>query len=103
MPNIPVNSIPFPCDIDPIFRVEYPDKSKVPSDEEIETRIKNLLMWNPDVDATDINPDGIDVEVKNGVVYLSVSVSDRRAYQAIQDTARYSPGVVDVENKMIIT
>jgi len=50
----------------------------------------------------DINPDGIDVEVKDGVVYLSGAVSDWRAYQAVQDTARYSPGVVDVENQLII-
>ncbi len=153
------------------LKVEHPNKGKVPADQEIETRIKNLLMWNPEVDATDINlsvvsglvtlvgavdsywkkikaeelagtiygvveiindlavvpsdrvvdkvigddisealdrhkdinPDGIDVEVKDGVVYLSGAVSDWPAYQAVQDTARYSPGVIDVENQLIIT
>lgn len=43
----------------------------------------------------DINPDSVDVEVKEGVVHPSGSVSDRRACQAVEDTVRYSPGVMD--------
>ena len=47
------------------LKVEHPDKRKVPSDDEIETQIKSLLMWNPDVDATDVS-----LSVVSGLVTL---------------------------------
>jgi osmotically-inducible protein OsmY len=49
-----------------------------------------------------VNPDDIDIKINNGVVTLTGAVPDRRAYRAARDAARYTPGVVDVINELLV-
>jgi osmotically-inducible protein OsmY len=51
---------------------------------------------------TDINPNQINVKVEDGVVSLAGTVTKWGEYHAAEDAARYSSGVVDVKNHLII-
>jgi osmotically-inducible protein OsmY len=66
-------------------------------DKEIAEQIEAALERNVYVD-----PDRVDVKVNNGVVTLTGSVADRRAYRAARDAARFTPGVVDVINELTV-
>jgi osmotically-inducible protein OsmY len=48
------------------------------------------------------NRDEIDIKVDNGVVTLTGTVPDRRAYRVARDTVRHTPGVVDVINELLV-
>jgi osmotically-inducible protein OsmY len=49
-----------------------------------------------------VNADRVDVKVNEGVVTLTGTVPDKRAYRATRDRARYTPGVVDVINELVV-
>jgi osmotically-inducible protein OsmY len=59
--------------------------------------ISRALEGNPAV-----NPDTIDVGIQDGKVRLSGTVPGRRAYQAVEAIFRNIPGVVNIENDLII-
>jgi osmotically-inducible protein OsmY len=150
--------------------VKHPTWMSVPSDEEVETSIKNMLRWDATIDASDIravadagwvtlrgtvpalwqklkaedvalgvrgvrgatnelavvpsqkhedreiaeqieaalernvyvDPDQVDVKVSDGVVILTGTLSDRRAYRAARDAAHFTPGVIDVINELTV-
>jgi hyperosmotically inducible periplasmic protein len=50
-----------------------------------------------------LDPDSINVFVENGVVTLSGHVPDRQALKAAEDAARFTPGVVEVSNSLVVT
>jgi len=67
------------------------------SDEKIGQDIMSLMGRNS---ALDVNK--ITVEIKNGDVVLYGSVPSRRGFDVAEDLARYTPGVLSVENKLSI-
>ena len=67
------------------------------SDEKIGQDIMSLMGRNP---ALDVNK--ITVEIKNGNVVLYGSVPSRQGFDVAEDLARYTPGVLSVENKLSI-
>ncbi len=66
-------------------------------DRRIAEEIVAALERNVYVDA-----DRVDVKVNDGVVTLTGTVPDKRAYRATRDRARYTPGVVDVINELVV-
>ena len=69
--------------------------SKSLSDESIAEDIMQDIELNSGVDVNKV-----DVRVENGVVTLSGVVPTWGMYFAVEDTARYTPGVVDVANRL---
>jgi len=67
-------------------------------DQAIADGIAKALARNPHIDA-----DSIDIRVRDGVVTLSGSVPNRTAFEAAQEAAQYSSGVVEVYNKLKIS
>lgn len=63
------------------------------SDERIEEDVSEMLMYHPEVDATNI-----EVKVEDGEVTLSGSVNDRRTKRLAEDIADQCNGVVEVHN-----
>jgi osmotically-inducible protein OsmY len=49
-----------------------------------------------------IHADSVNVEVEGGRVTLSGKVPDRAAYNSAADVSRFTPGVIDVENRLTI-
>jgi len=67
-------------------------------DQAIADGIAKALARNPHIDA-----DSIDITVRDGVVTLSGSVPNRTAFEAAQEAAQYSLGVVEIYNKLKIS
>ena len=67
-------------------------------DQAIADGIAKALARNPHIDA-----DSIDIRVRDGVVTLSGSVPNRTAFEAAQEAAQYSLGVVEIYNKLKIS
>ena len=63
------------------------------SDERIREDVCDLLMRRPEVDASDV-----DVQVKDGEVFLTGTVTERRMKRVIEDLAEEVLGVDDVHN-----
>jgi HSP20 family molecular chaperone IbpA len=67
------------------------------SDDKIREHVCELLLWNPDVDATDI-----DVTVQDGVVYLKGFVDSRHSKRTAERIIDHLSGVKDVQNQLIL-
>ena len=65
------------------------------TDNDICRDICATLDRNPGIDVSRVN-----VDVNNGVVTLSGTVSDYAAFHAIEDAARYTSGVLEVNNNL---
>jgi hypothetical protein len=65
------------------------------SDERIKEQVSDRLMDDDDIDATDIT-----VDVKNGEVTLTGTVSSREEKRAAEDAAERAPGVREVQNHL---
>lgn len=66
-------------------------------DNKIREEVCELLLWNPDVDATDI-----EVIVKDGIVYLKGFVDSRHAKRTAERIIDHVAGVHDVQNQLIL-
>ncbi len=66
-------------------------------DEDIRREILTALERNTSIDINRVN-----VEVNNGVVTLTGAVSDYAAFRAVQDAARYTSGILEVNNNLTI-
>lgn len=66
-------------------------------DEDIAEDIVNSLARSVSVDV-----DNVDVKVKDGVATLSGKVLGWNAYDAAMDAARYTAGVIDIKDNLII-
>ncbi len=67
------------------------------SDEKIHDDVSDALYSNAEVDASDI-----EVAVKNGIVILNGAVETRLEKQIAEMTAERLPGVIDVDNHIVI-
>ena len=153
-----------------LLMVEVPKEKKLPTDEEIKFSVIRALSWNNRIDATNIEvevengnvkvrgavsaywkklltediifsingvinvvneltvvpskdtvdkmiadeiisamernfsvePENIDVKVNNGIVTLSGMVDNRISERAAYETALYTPGVIDIKNKITV-
>lgn len=77
----------------------YNELNTVPSgkytDQEIQKEIKSAIKRNKQV-----NAEKVKIQVKNGEVTLSGIVRNWRALNAARDAARYTSGVIDLNNKL---
>jgi osmotically-inducible protein OsmY len=80
--------------------------------------VKNLLVVVPNEDVVDeviakdiisalrrsgkVNPENLNIKVKNGKVTLSGTVPSRKAFEAAYEAALYTTGVVEVDNNLVI-
>ena len=76
------------------YRGKGPRNYKRP-DDRIKEAVCDMLCDNADIDASNI-----DVEVKDGVVILSGSVTDKYTKRLTEDVASDITGVMDVENRI---
>jgi hypothetical protein len=67
------------------------------SDERIRDDVSDALYSSPEIDASDI-----EVDVKNGIVTLKGEVQSRLQKKIAEMTAERLPGVVDIDNLIII-
>jgi osmotically-inducible protein OsmY len=67
------------------------------SDEDIRLNILSSLDRNASIDTSMVN-----IYVKHGIVTLSGTVADYQAYRTAEEIARYTNGVVDVNNNLVI-
>jgi len=81
-------------DVINLLRVEPIEKV---TDEDLRKNILTTLARNTFIDA-----DRIDVQVDGGVVTLAGTVDDYLAYRTAEDIARYTNGVIDVHNSLVI-
>jgi osmotically-inducible protein OsmY len=82
-------------DIDNQLKVEFLTETPQMTDNEIIENIQNILKWNEN-----INPVNIRVDVENGMVTLSGSVSRSREKTRAEDIVSSAKGVVDVKNEI---
>ncbi|HEX8948255.1 MAG TPA: BON domain-containing protein [Dissulfurispiraceae bacterium] len=73
----------------------------VPTEEVSDSSIGDYIMAALDRIA-EIDPNTLDVKVENGVVTLSGRVPDWGMYHTVRDIARYTPGVVNVIDYLIV-
>lgn len=89
--------VPGVTKVDNQLLVKFPSKTKLPSDEEIQSNIRNMLLWNDSTRNQDI-----DVKVQNGKVELDGSVDaywkKLRAEQIVKDTT----GVTDITDRLAV-
>jgi hypothetical protein len=67
------------------------------SDDRLREDLSERLMRDPDVDASDIN-----LDVRNGKVTLTGSVSDRRTKHYVEDLSEDCYGVQDIDNRLTV-
>lgn len=67
------------------------------SDDRIREDVSEILMHDDDLDASDI-----EVEVRDGVVTLSGEVENRFEKRLAEDCAEMAPGVLDVNNRLLM-
>lgn len=84
-------------DIDNQLKVEFSPEVPQLTDNEITENIQNILKGNDT-----INPLNIRVDVENGSVTLSGSVSRSREKSKLEDIVNSAKGVVDVKNEVKI-
>jgi osmotically-inducible protein OsmY len=65
------------------------------ADEDVRREILTTLERNTSVDISRVN-----VEVNNGIVTLTGTIPDYAAFRAVQDAARYTSGVLEVNNNL---
>lgn len=66
-------------------------------DKDIADDIMDAITRNINVDA-----EAVDVRVEDGVVSLSGTVEDWNAYEAAMDAAKFTPGVINIDDNLII-
>lgn len=77
--------------------IKYPSTVKFPSDREIKTNIENMLLWNNNLDSTDIK-----VRVDNGIVTLRGSVDSYWGKLKAEDIAEDANGILMVSNLLAV-
>lgn len=79
------------------LRIEPPEQTENPEDDEILNRVRQTLSWDTNIDST-----RIDISVHGGIVTLEGSVDQVwKKYRAEDEVAEIS-GVVDIENELTV-
>lgn len=89
-------SITGVTDVENNLAIEYPSTVKLPSDSQLESNIRDAMLWDPDVDSTKI-----DISVSAGVVTLEGDVDSYWKISRAEDNANLL-GVVAVKNKLAV-
>ncbi len=79
------------------LEVDYPVTVMLPDDEKIETRIENMLQWDPVLNDAEIN-----VSVSNGAVTLSGNTDSYWKKWEAEKTAAKAYGVISTVNKLSV-
>jgi osmotically-inducible protein OsmY len=77
------------------LEIEFPPKFTIPSDDEITSNIYKMLIWNSNIDSSDIK-----VETSAGTVTLSGNVSSYWEKFMAEDIANSTNGVIGVVNDL---
>lgn len=89
-------TVPGVKEVENNLQLKYPEP--LPSDADIELRVRNILMWTPDLDATDI-----EVNVESGVVTLDGTVDSLWKKHQAAELAMNIGGVLNIVNNLAIT
>jgi osmotically-inducible protein OsmY len=84
-------------DVENNLTVTYPTAVPVPSDGEIHSNINNVLLWDPELDATRVN-----VSVQNGRVTLEGSVDALWKKIEAENRVANISGVLTITNKLAV-
>ncbi len=84
-------------DVENNLEVEFEVPPAIPTDDEIETRINNTLLWN-----TEINSQNINVEVENQWVTLTGDVDSYWKKYLAENKTLNVRGVVGVTNEIVV-
>lgn len=79
------------------LEVEFPSALEVPTDDDIEKRVADSLLWNPVIDSANI-----EVSVEAGIVTLEGSVDAFWKKLRVETLASNVTGVLSVENKLAV-
>jgi osmotically-inducible protein OsmY len=77
--------------------VKYPTIPELPSDQDIQAHIENLLLWNESIDSTNIN-----VTVNTGIVTLTGSVDAYWKKLTAENVVGRARGVLDINNELAV-
>lgn len=89
--------VPGVTKVDNQLLVKFPSKVGVPSDNEIQSHIENMLLW------TDSTRDAeIEVKVNNGRVTLDGSVDAYWKKLRVDQIVKDAAGVVDLKNRLAV-
>ena len=88
--------VPGVIDVNNKTVIKFPGQELVP-DEEIQARLLNRYLWNPNVDASQI-----DVSVKRGVVYLRGIIDEYWKKMRAEEIAYDINGVLHVNNELVV-
>ncbi|MFW6350847.1 MAG: BON domain-containing protein [Bacteroidota bacterium] len=83
--------------VDNNIEVEFPAGVTLPSDTEITNMIESKLLWNDQIDATNI-----DIETTNGVVTLTGTVNSYWEKNLASNLSYATKGVLYVENNLTV-
>lgn len=84
-------------DVNNNLEVTYAGIIKVPPDVEIAERIRNIIMWDQDLNSFEIN-----VKINKGIVTLSGNVNSYWKKYYAEDIASNVMGVIGVINQIVI-
>lgn len=80
------------------LEIKFPPSISMPSDEEITSNVKNMLLWN-----SRINSDNITVTTNRGIVNLSGSINSYWEKYLAGDAANSASGVIEVVNNLTVS
>ncbi len=75
--------------------IRYPENQQLPNDVEIQSRIRDVLLWNANIDSTNVF-----VTVNEGKVTLEGTTSSYWQKKLIEEVASNITGVVTTVNKL---
>jgi len=84
-------------DVNNDLEVIYETDMNVPTDMQIKSQAENTLLWNEDIDSTNI-----EVSVSNGIVTLTGTVDSLWKKWEAEQTVYRNFGVISVENHLTI-
>ncbi|MFB6344265.1 MAG: BON domain-containing protein [bacterium] len=79
------------------IEVDFSETESIPSDEEIESRVDNSLLWDDILDSTKI-----DVDVDNGFVTLQGTVDTTWKKYRAENKVEQLDGVIDITNELTV-
>jgi osmotically-inducible protein OsmY len=90
-------TIPGISSVENKLEIQHPVGFKLPTDIEIQGNIVNSLIWNTNIDSTNIN-----VSVDKGIVTLDGSVSSYWQKILAEELSCDIAGVISIENKLSV-
>jgi len=83
--------------VDNQLEIEVPEPPETVTDNEIETRVNDSLLWDSEVDSTEV-----DVEVDNGSVTIKGAVDEGWKRIRVENKVSDLEGVVSVRNELSV-